>query len=101
VGVEVEKAYLEAQDAEQRLRAYAESAEWARRWMIAVQQGIDIGTYDDEEVVNPAKEYALRRFSEMNAAFDYNMALARLELATGWRHPRPEIQTSEAPASGR
>jgi outer membrane protein TolC len=89
VGVEVEKAYLEATDAEQRLKAYAESAEWARRWMITVQQGIDVGTYEDEEIVQPAKEYALRRFSEMSAAFDYNMALGRLALATGWDAAAP------------
>ncbi|HEX2732674.1 MAG TPA: TolC family protein [Polyangiaceae bacterium] len=84
VGVEVEKAYLEAVDAERRLQAYGESAEWARRWMITVQQGIDVGTYKDEDIVQPAKEYALRRFTEMNAAYEYNVALGRLALATGW-----------------
>jgi outer membrane protein TolC len=84
VGLEVEKAYYEAQGAAKRLELYAESAEWARRWMITVQQGIDIGVYEGEDLVKPAKEYALRRFSEISATFDYNMALGRLALATGW-----------------
>lgn len=83
VGLEVEKAYYEARGAGERLALYAESAEWARRWMITVQQGIDIGVYEGEDLVKPAKEYAMRRFSEISATFDYNMALGRLALATG------------------
>jgi hypothetical protein len=49
-----------------------------------VQQGIDIGTIDDEDIVDPAKEYALKRFAQMSALFDYNLAIARLAQATGW-----------------
>jgi outer membrane protein TolC len=84
VGAEVEKAFYEARAGAERLRLYGAATEWARRWMITVQQGIDIGTYDDEDIVQPAKEYALKRFAEMSATFDYHMALARLALATGW-----------------
>jgi hypothetical protein len=56
----------------------------ARRWLVQVQQGIDVGTFDDQDIVDPAKEYALKRFAQMTAMFDYNVALARLALATGW-----------------
>lgn len=84
VGLEVERAYLEAQDARRRLRAFSEASEWARRWLITVQQGIDVGIYDTDEVIQPAKEYALKRFSELSATFDYNLALSRLALASGW-----------------
>ncbi len=84
IGVEVEKAFIEAQDAKRRLDAYTRAAQYARRWLITVQQGIDIGVYEDEDVVTPAKEYALKRFSEVGATYDYQMALARLALATGW-----------------
>lgn len=84
IAVEVEKAFLEARDAKQRLQAYRQAAKYARRWLITVQQGIDIGVYEDADVVAPAKEYALKRFSEIGATFDYQMALARLALATGW-----------------
>ncbi len=84
VGMEVEKAYREASGAAERLRLYGEAADWAKRWMVTVQQGIDIGAYEDEDIIAPAKEYALRRFSEMSATYDYHMALAGLALATGW-----------------
>jgi outer membrane protein TolC len=84
VGVEVEQAFAQAQDAAVRLEAYTRATRYAKQWMIKVQQGIDVGTYQDEDIVTPAKEYAMKRFSQMSAIFDYNVALANLELVTGW-----------------
>jgi outer membrane protein TolC len=84
VGVEVEQAYAEARDAEVRLEAYSRAVGFAKQWLVKVQQGIDVGTMDEEELAEPAKEYALKRFAQLTAIYDYNMALARLELATGW-----------------
>ena len=84
VAVEVETAFAEAEDAERRLDAYSRPAGYAKQWLIKVQQGIDVGTMDDEDIVDPAKEWALRRFSQMSATFDYNIAVAKLGLATGW-----------------
>lgn len=84
VGVEVEQAFREAVDAENRLAAYGRSAALAKRWLLQVQQGIDVGTFEDKDIVDPAKEYALRRFALMTATFDYNVAIAKLAQATGW-----------------
>jgi outer membrane protein TolC len=84
VGVEVEQAFREAEDAQRRLDAYTRATSYAKRWLIQVQQGIDVGTFEDADVVDPAKEYALKRFSQMSATFDYNMAVAKLAQTTGW-----------------
>lgn len=84
VAVEVENAFAEAEDAERRLDAYSRAAGYAKQWLIKVQQGIDVGVMDNEDIVDPAKEWALRRFSQMSATFDYNIAVAKLALATGW-----------------
>jgi outer membrane protein TolC len=84
VGVEVEKAFVEARETEHRLDAMTRAAGYARQWLVKVQQGIEIGTYDDEDIVDPAKEYALKKFAQMSATFDFNLAIANLELATGW-----------------
>jgi outer membrane protein TolC len=84
VGVEVEQAFREAEDAERRLDAYTRAVGFAKRWLIQVQQGIDVGTFEEADVVDPAKEYAFKRFSQMSATFDYNMAVARLAQTTGW-----------------
>jgi len=74
VAVEVETAYREAEDAQRRLDAYAEAAAYAKKWLILVQQGIDVGTNDEEDIVDPAKEWALKRFAVMSATFDYNVS---------------------------
>lgn len=84
VAFEVEQAYAEAQDAERRLNAYTRATDYAKQWMIKVQQGIEIGTFDDEDIVDPAREYALKRFAQMSATLDYNMAVAKLSQVSGW-----------------
>jgi outer membrane protein TolC len=84
VAVEVETAYREAEDAGRRLDAYVDAANYAKKWLILVQQGIDVGTNDEEDIVDPAKEWALKRFAVMSATFDYNVAVGKLALATGW-----------------
>lgn len=84
IGFEVEQAFHDARDAQVRLEAFSRATGYARQWLIQVQQGIDVGTFDDEDVVDPAREYALKKFSQMSAILDYNMALARLAQSTGW-----------------
>jgi len=84
VGTEVEQAFREAEDAARRLDAYSRAASYAKQWLVQVQEGIDVGTYEDQDVVDPAREYATKRFLQMNATFDYNVALAKLSQATGW-----------------
>jgi outer membrane protein TolC len=84
VGTEVEQAFREAEDAARRLNAYTRATGYAKQWLVQVQEGIDVGTFEDQDIVDPAKEYATKRFLQMNATFDYNVALAKLALATGW-----------------
>jgi outer membrane protein TolC len=85
VGVEVEQA----KDAERRVDAYARALGYAKQWLIKVQQGIDVGTFDDEDIVSPAKEYALKRFAHMSAVYDYNLAMSKLAQVTGWESIAP------------
>ena len=89
VGVEVQKAFASAQEAEHRLEAATRAEHYAKQWLVKVQQGIDIGTLDEEELVDPAKEYGLKRFARMSATFDYNVAVATLKMTTGWEHETP------------
>ncbi|MBI5533242.1 MAG: TolC family protein [Deltaproteobacteria bacterium] len=90
VGVEVETAYAEVQDAARREKAYGQAEGYAKRWMIQVQQGIDIGTQDEKDLVDPARQYALQRFSHLNAIMDLNVALSKLALVTGWDAIAPD-----------
>jgi outer membrane protein TolC len=84
VGVEVEEAFREAEDAKRRLEAWTRSAEYAERWLDQVERRIAAGTFDESELFDPIRELALKRFGKLSAIFDYNIALARLALATGW-----------------
>ncbi len=86
---EVETAFAAAQQAAKRMEAYSQASIYAKRWLIQVQQGIDLGTMEEEEIVDPAKEYALKRFAKMSAIYAYNMAVVQLGSVTGWEAAMP------------
>ncbi len=84
VGVEVETAYAEVVAARKREEAYGRAESIAKKWLIGVQQGIDLGTEEERALVDPAKEYAKHRFNHLNAIMDTNVAMSKLALVTGW-----------------
>jgi len=84
VGTEVEIAYAEVVDWSQRLAAYERSVQTARRWLIRAQQGVDVGTLEAKEILEPAKTYALARFNVLSATMELDLAMAKLARATGW-----------------
>jgi hypothetical protein len=55
-----------------------------------VQQGIDVGTMADKDLIDPAKAYATNRFNQLNATMDLDMAMSRLAKATGWDAIAPD-----------
>lgn len=83
VGVEVEDAYREAEDAKRRLDALTRATALAERWLSQVEQRIAVGTFDEKEMFDPTRELAFKRFGKLSAIFEYNIALAKLALATG------------------
>jgi outer membrane protein TolC len=84
VATEVETAYAEVVEAQKRLDAYTKAAKYGKRWLLMVQQGIDVGTMADRDLIDPAKAYATNRFNQLNATMDLDMAMSRLAKATGW-----------------
>ncbi|MBW2458351.1 MAG: TolC family protein, partial [Deltaproteobacteria bacterium] len=84
VAAEVEGAYAEVVDWQKRLAAYRKAEGYSRKWFVTVQQGIDIGTMEDDELLDPAKRYAEHRYNVLKATMEYNMAMAKLAKATGW-----------------
>ncbi len=84
VGVEVEEAFREAEDAKHRLDAWTRATELAERWLSQVEQRIQVGTFDEKELFDPTRELALARYGKLSAILEYNIALAKLALATGW-----------------
>jgi outer membrane protein TolC len=90
VGADVERAYEEAQDRKRQVDAYEKAVTYAKRWLITVQHGIDIGTVEDKELLEPAKTYATQKFSLLNAILEYDLAVAGLAKATGWDAIAPD-----------
>lgn len=90
VGFEVETAYAEVIDAQKRERAYGNAEKFAKQWMIAVQQGIDIGTEEEKDLIDPAKQYATQRYNHLNAIMELDVAMSKLALVTGWDAIAPE-----------
>lgn len=85
IAAEVEASYAEARAAKLRLDAWVEATNYAKQWMIKIQQGMDLGLSDPGEMLDPAKSYATNKASQMEALFDYNVALSKLSQATGWK----------------
>lgn len=84
IAAEVEVSHAEATAARDRLDAWDEATNFAKRWMIKVQQGKDLGLFEEGDLVEPSKAYALKKAKQMEALYGYNLALARLAQTTGW-----------------
>ncbi len=96
VPVDVQRMYEDALHALRRLEVFTRGVSVAKRWVIQVQQAIDVGTMEESEIARSAREYAMKRFYRLQALYDYNVALSKLFQATGvWRLPET---TSEVPA---
>ncbi|HVY44937.1 MAG TPA: TolC family protein [Minicystis sp.] len=90
VGAEVEVAYAEVLDWEKRVAIYAKAVKSAKKWLIMIQQGIELGTREDKDLLEPAKAYALNKYQELNAVMELDMAMSRLAKATGWDAIAPD-----------
>ncbi len=90
VGADVETAYAEVVDWKKRLEAYTKAASYAKKWLITVQQGIDVGTAEDKDLLEPARAWATQRYNQLNATMELDMAMSRLAKATGWDAIAPD-----------
>lgn len=90
VGAEVEIAYAEVIDWQKRVDTYTKAVKTAKKWLVTVQQGIEIGTVPDKELLEPAKAYATNKFNQMNAVMELDLAMSRLAKATGWDSIAPD-----------
>jgi len=84
IAQQVEEAFADVTESKRQLAICRDATQLTKQWLIKVQQGIDVGTMDEQDIVEPAKEYALKRFAELSAIFTYDVALAKLAEVTGW-----------------
>src|SRR5262249_9222590 len=87
---EVEIAYAEVIDWKKRADGYAKAVKTAKKWLIMVQNGIEVGTTPEKDLLEPAKAYATNKFNQLNAVMELDMAMSRLAKATGWDAIAPD-----------
>lgn len=90
IATEVEVAYADVIDWKKRVDAYSRAVKHAKRWFIMVQEAIDVGTREESDLLDPARQYALQRFNLLNATMELDMAMSRLAKATGWNAIAPD-----------
>lgn len=90
VGSEVEIAYAEVVDWKHRTETFAKATKYAKQWLVRVQAGIDTGTLEDKDLLEPARQFATQKFNMMNATMELDMAMSRLAKATGWDAIAPD-----------
>jgi outer membrane protein TolC len=87
---EIELAYADVVAFKKERDAYEKAVKTAKKWLIRVQQGIDVGIIEEKELLEPAKQYALNRFNMLNATMELDVAMAKLARASGWDSIAPD-----------
>ncbi|AEB09362.1 TolC family protein [Desulfobacca acetoxidans] len=83
IPLQVQKAYLEAREAEKNIQAFRKAYTESRKWMVAALSNYDMGLAPSKEVFDAIEKYALNRGEFLKAIYDYNISLAQLNLYTG------------------
>ena len=83
--LEVTEAYNTAVEARAREAAYDRGRRETRAWFIAAAQGVELGTSDNDNMVEAVRQYLTARYAHLQAIHDTNTAFAALERASAER----------------
>ncbi len=108
IPVQVAEAYGKVQENYKGSLGMKKAYVNARRWLVTAFSNFDIGLGKMEDIFQAFERYGVARGDYLMALFDYNMAVAKLENATGayrlaqpGKKPPPEKKPGEAkPSSG-
>lgn len=84
IGVEVENQYGVTLEATNREENWARVEHRAKGWISLVRDGIDLGSRDDKQLIEPLRSYVNARAQRMYALMDLRVNLAELARLTGW-----------------
>lgn len=89
VAVEVENAYGAVIEARTREESWDKAEHRARRWILQIQDAIDLGAKDERALSEPIRVFLNARAEHARALMDYNVALGELARITGWDQSAP------------
>jgi outer membrane protein TolC len=88
-GLEVEKAYADAVEAKAREEAWDKAEHITKQWIATVQDHIDLGTWNENQLNFPLRSYLNARVQHLTALMDYNVAMCNLAMVSGWDSAAP------------
>lgn len=83
IRLEVEKLFMEMQDAKSMIAVLENALKSARGWVIAKLDLFENGMATLQEVVDGLTQFFLAQLAYYQAVYDFNLAVAMLERATG------------------
>lgn len=83
IRLEVDKLFLEMQDAKTMISVRETALKSARGWVIAKSDLFENGMATLQEVIDGLTQFFLAQLSYYQAVYDFNLAVATLERATG------------------
>jgi len=102
IPVQVAKAYGKVKENYRASQGMGKAYVNARRWLITAFSNFDIGLGKMEDIFTAFERYGVARGDYLLALFQYNLALAELDKATGaYRRALPQEEPPKAKKSGR
>jgi outer membrane protein TolC len=83
IGFEVEKAFNEIKEAEERLKVMEKGEKAGRQWISAISQNLAVGLAEAKDFSDALLAFFQARIRYLQTVYDYNLAVAALSRATG------------------
>jgi len=83
IPLQVRKARIELEEARKGIEATREGYLNARKWLVAAVANFDLGIGEAKDVADALASYARLRADNFRSVYNYNLALANLDHATG------------------
>jgi outer membrane protein len=83
IPIEVTQRYHEVREWRAAIDAYERAVSASRKWIVAALTNFDMGVGTADDLLRSIERYGQNRGRYLEALFNYNMSLARLEYAMG------------------
>jgi multidrug efflux system outer membrane protein len=89
IAVEVENAYAQAMDADNREQNWSRAEHRAREWISQTTDHINFGSKDERALIEPLRALVNTRVAHLYALMDLNVTMSELARVTGWDEAAP------------
>jgi outer membrane protein len=83
IPLQVEQSYRELMEAKNNIEALFRSQKAARKWLVAASSNYDLGLGTSRDLADSLEAYGMTRMSYLQSIYNFNMAYANLEQASG------------------